>query len=282
MMHDVLELARRVAARLGAADGVEAVALGGAWAYPDPPPDAALDLYVYYRAEQPPAPRALMAALHEAGGDDSLDLPSLDAPGGGPLTWVWVEGRRCALYAREVGVVERAIEAGLAGILGRPYGSIASADGFHPTLMGEVHDARPLYDPLGLLAELRELTEPLPYELRRVLLLTFDDEADRMLYAAQHAAGQGDLYLAASTLARGVACLVQVIFAANGRYVAFDRSVLPRLHALPDCPPDAAGVIARALGAVPAPGALDDRIEDVRALAGEIRLRLVQPHRAGS
>lgn len=281
MMHDEHELARRVAERLGEADGVEAVTLGGAWAYPDPPPDANPELYLYVQSGAAPS----LAALRSLVGDLNAELPT------GPpepfeaspprSTWMWAEGHRFALHVRDLRAVDRAVEHGLAGVLGGPYTPGTSHSTFHPTLMGEVRDGRPVYDPRGVLEELRETVHPYPYELRRSLLLTFGEDVDRMMYTAQQALDAGDAYLAAQLVGRGVSYVAQILFAANGRYLAFERTVLQRLATLPDRPRDAPEVLALALGAGAEPATLRERVTELRALVGEVQLRYVQPLRAG-
>ena len=52
-MEPALELAGRVASRLGALEGVAAVALGGSWARGEARPDSDLDLGLYYEPEHP-------------------------------------------------------------------------------------------------------------------------------------------------------------------------------------------------------------------------------------
>ncbi len=54
-MHPTLELAERIAQRLGEVEGVVVIALGGSWARGDAHPDSDVDFGIYYHPEHRPS-----------------------------------------------------------------------------------------------------------------------------------------------------------------------------------------------------------------------------------
>jgi predicted nucleotidyltransferase len=69
-----VELAERIAERLGDLEGVEAVVLGGSWARGEAHPDSDVDLGIYYRPDRRPSVRVLRELAREL---DDRHLPNL-------------------------------------------------------------------------------------------------------------------------------------------------------------------------------------------------------------
>ncbi len=67
MVRATVELARRIAERLGEIEGVVAVALGGSWARGQAHPGSDVDLGVYYRDEHRPSTDELHRLAQELG-----------------------------------------------------------------------------------------------------------------------------------------------------------------------------------------------------------------------
>lgn len=100
-MSEAVELAARIAERLGGVEGVAAVALGGTRARGDASPDSDLDLGIYYRPESPPAIDELRALARDG------RTASAGSRNGFRGAGEWINGGGW-LY-RDLGEVERVI-----------------------------------------------------------------------------------------------------------------------------------------------------------------------------
>ncbi|WP_434042798.1 MULTISPECIES: nucleotidyltransferase domain-containing protein [Sorangium] len=290
-MDEALDVAARVAARLGAIPGVAAVVLGGSRARGEGHPDSDIDLGIYYEPERPPDLEALRALARElcAGGPADGVAPlakelhgsvpeDVVTPIGawGPWinggAWLEVEGRRVDWLYRDLARVRRVIEACRAGQVtcdyqpGHPHGFLDAI------YLAEVHDCRPLVDPEGALGPLKALVTPYPPRLRRAIIDRFLWEAGFALDTAQKAGRRGDVLYVSGCLFRAAACLVQALFALNERYVSNEKGALRRTRALARCPENFADRVEAALAA-PGQGAeaLLGSLGRMEALAREAR-----------
>ncbi|WP_437777179.1 nucleotidyltransferase family protein [Sorangium sp. So ce1097] len=290
-MDEALDVAARVAARLGAIPGVAAVALGGSRSRGEGHPDSDVDLGIYYEPERPPdlpALRALARELCASGPADAVAALARELHGGGaedavtPIgawgpwinggAWLEIEGRRVDWLYRDLGRVRRVIEECRAGQVacdyqpGHPHAFLGSI------YLAEVHDGLPLVDPEGALASLKALVVPYPPLLRQALIDRFLWEAGFAIDTARKAAGRGDVLYVSGCLFRAAACLVQVLFALNERYLSNEKGSLQRTRALPRCPE---GFVDRIEAALAAPGqgaeALLASLERLQVLARETR-----------
>lgn len=290
-MDEALDVAARVAARLGAIPGVAAVVLGGSRARGEGHPDSDIDLGIYYAPERPPDLEALRALarelcasgpagavaplakeLHGSVPEDAVTPIGAWGPWINGGAWLEVEGRRVDWLYRDLARVRRVIEACRAGQVtcdyqpGHPHGFLSAI------YLAEVHDCRPLVDPEGALAPLKALATPYPPLLRRALIDRFLWEAGFALDTAKKAAARGDVLYVSGCLFRAAACLVQALFALNERYLSNEKGALRRAQALPRCPEGFAGRVEAALSA---PGldadALLGSLGRMEALAREAR-----------
>ena len=154
MRQATIELARRIAERLGEVEGVVAVALGGSWARGEAYPGSDVDLGIYYRDEHRPSIEELQRLAREL---DNRHPPDAVTGFGewGPWinggAWLLVGGRKVDWLYRDLDLVERTFgecRAGESSVYyqpGHPHGS-------HTHIyMGEIYYCRPLHDPEGAL-----------------------------------------------------------------------------------------------------------------------------------
>jgi hypothetical protein len=234
------DLAQRVADQLGRIDGVVAVVLGGSHARGEARPDSDIDLGIYYRPNRPPSVAALRALAQEL---DDRHPPDAATEFGawGPWinggAWLQIARQRIDWLYRDLDLVARVIDGCRAGRT-TCYYQPGHPAGFHDHIyMGEVHYCRPLSDPGNALATFKALTVPYPPLLKRALIDTYLWEADFSLAIARKPAARGDVFFVDGCLFRVVACLVQVLFALNERYVINEKGALPAVAALPLHPP---------------------------------------------
>jgi len=210
-----------IAVRLGQIEGIRAVALGGSWARGEARPDSDIDLSLYYEPKRPPSVEALRKLAQEL---DDRHLPKLATDFGewGPWinggAWLQIEGQRVDWLYRNLERVKQTIEDCREGRIVCDY-QPGHPHGFHNHIyMGEVFYAKPLYDPEGVLRELKALTVPYPPKLKRAIIEKYLWEAEFALGTARKSAERGDVFYVAGCLFRCSACLVQVLFALNERY----------------------------------------------------------------
>src|ERR1700722_12494339 len=166
---DIDEILTRVVARVSKIEGVRAIVLGGSRARRTADERSDIDLGIYYDGKHPFSRTALGAAAKELDDRHSDNLvtsfgdwgPAVN--GGG---WLQIRGHNVDLLYREIGAVRDAIEDCIAGRpriiyqLGHPLG-------FHIQIYaGEVHVCRPLFDPAGLIAQLKSEVREYPEKLR--------------------------------------------------------------------------------------------------------------------
>lgn len=290
-MNEALDVAARVAARLGAIPGVVAVVLGGSRSRGEGHPDSDIDLGIYYEPERPPDLPALRALarelcasaagdavtplsreLHAKGAEDAVTPLGAWGPWINGGAWLEIEGHRVDWLYRDLARVRRVIEECRAGQVtcdyqtGHPHGFLSAS------YLADIHDCRPLFDPAGGLAPLKALVTPYPPALRRALLDRFLWEAGFAIDTARKPAGRGDVMYVSGCLFRAAACLVQALFALNERYLSNEKGSLRRTRALPRCPEGFADRVAATLSA---PGdraeALLESLGRMEALARQTR-----------
>ena len=274
MQHeDTDALAQRVSARLIQVPGVAAVVLGGSRARGAGLPDSDLDLGLYYEPEAPletGALRELARALDDRGAQADVTEVGAWGPwvnGGG---WLRIGGVAVDWLYRDLARVRQVLGECSEGrptsdyYLGHPHA-------FHsPIYLGEIHHARVLADPCGVLAPLRARLSSYPPRLRAELMRRFLFDARFMLELAKKPAGRGDVFHVCGCLFRCIAALVQVLYAVNERWCLNEKGALPEVALLPVCPADF-GPRAEAILAAPgaAPEALAASVAATDALIRE-------------
>jgi predicted nucleotidyltransferase len=181
----------RVAEQVAAVPGIAAVALGGSRARGTHHPDSDVDLGLYYDAAALDLP-----ALHATAAEIVGAPVDVAGPGGwGPWVdggaWLRVDGTPVDLILRDVDRVraqrDRAIRGEFAfhTQLGHPLGFLDVA------YAGEAASCRPLIDPGGVIAALREGLDPYPPALRDALAAQLEN-AEFLLGGAAKVLGRGD------------------------------------------------------------------------------------------
>lgn len=270
-----VELIEHIAAELIGVDGVMAVVLGGSRARGDAHPDSDIDLGIYYDPQRPPSLDALRAVAahldHRHSGDVVTNFgewgPWIN--GGG---WLDIQGQRVDWLYRDYTLVRQVIDECHAGNprlfyqAGHPHGF------WTPIYMGEVYLCKPLADPHGALAALKALTDPYPPALKTAMIGRNLWEAAFALDTSRKAAGRGDVLYVSGGLFRCAVCLVQVLFALNGRYCINEKGALKLAATFPICPPDFEASVNHVLahpGETPA--ALKDSIAQLEILVEAVR-----------
>ena len=270
-----LELAASVAERLGRVAGVQAVVLGGSLAREVARPDSDIDLGIYYRPDRPPdlgALRPLAAELDDSGAGAAVT----DYGGWGPWinggAWLRVRGRPLDWIYRDLDKVERVLERSLQGYVER-HAQPGHPHGFHAHIyLGEVVYCRPLYDPNGVMERLKGKLEPYPPKLRGALIDTYLWQAEFALSVSEKAAARGESPYVAGCFFECAYCLVQVLYALNGRYYVNEKGAVGETAAFGLKPERFAKVVREVLAAPGATsGALQESLKKLWALVEDVK-----------
>jgi predicted nucleotidyltransferase len=268
-----LALAGEVADRVGTLDGVVAVALGGSLARGRGDACSDVDLGIYYDPDSPFSVEELRALATEL---DDRHAPELVGFGGwGPWinggAWTRIQGTKLDLLYRDLRLFDRVLDDCAAGRTTCDY-QPGHPHGFHSHLYaGEVHHGLPLHDPDGALAGRKARTSQYPPALAATIVRRYGWEAGFAVTTARGAAGRGDLAYVTGCLFRAVACLVQVLFAANGRWFVNEKSSVAEAATLPRTPPGFAAEVDAALsGLRPDPATLDAALERMAVLTARV------------
>jgi predicted nucleotidyltransferase len=215
--------------RLCLLSGVQAIVLGGSRARGTAKPGSDYDLGVYFADTVPLDPAEIKNAL--------LDLVDPGTPceltaigewgpwvvGGG---WLSIGGDKVDVLYRNSDAVAASIETCRLGDVvmhyqpGHPHGILSTQ------WMGEVDICRPLYDPEGIVARLKDRVRPYPEVLRKAIIGKFIWEIGFSIGLAQKAISRDDPSYISGCVFRAFSCLSQVLFAANEQYLINEKGAL--------------------------------------------------------
>jgi hypothetical protein len=241
MQHDPL-LARIVPA-LADVPGVAAIALGGSRARQTAHDASDYDVGLYFSMDEPlDVDRLLLAAKTLVDDPDAAAVTPVGEwgpwiVGGG---WLSVGGQKVDLLYRCVEDVARGIDACRAGRISTDY-QPGHPHGFCSAIwMGEIALCQPLHDPQAIIASLKATASPYPKQLGEALIRRFQWE---ILFSIENgdiaAAGQEQTHVAGCAY-RALACIGQVLFGLNERYLINEKGALREAAGFPLTIPDLA------------------------------------------
>lgn len=226
----------RIVPALITVPGVEAIALGGSRARGTATETSDYDIGLYFSAAEPVDTDRLLQAIKAV--VDTPDAAEVTPVGDwGPWIvgggWLRVEGRKVDLLYRDLDAVARVIEACRAGEItmhyqpGHPHGFCSAI------WIGEVALCRPLHDPGKALARLKEKTSLYPDKLGEALIRRFQWEMFFSIENAELAVSRAEQTHIAGCAYRALACVAQVLFARNGRYLINEKGALQEAATFP-------------------------------------------------
>jgi Nucleotidyltransferase domain len=229
-------LLERISAVLAAVPGVAAVALGGSRATGAAHAAADYDIGLYF-SERAAIDIDRLLEGARALVDDRAAAKVTEVGewgrwivGGG---WLTIAGRKVDLLYRPIGSVERVIRDCREGRLSMEY-QPGHPHGFCSAIwMGEVALCRPLSDCEGALARLKALTVLYPDKLGAALIRRFQWEILFSIENARTAVPRGDESYIAGCAFRSLACVAQVLFAVNRRYLINEKGAIDAAARLP-------------------------------------------------
>ncbi|MCK1722320.1 nucleotidyltransferase domain-containing protein [Bradyrhizobium sp. 141] len=216
--------------------GLAAIVLGGSRARGSAHLTSDHDIGLYFAAASPIDTERLLAAAKEIA-DDPAATTVTPVGEWGPWivggAWLSVEGRKVDLLYRNADAVEAVMKSCHAGLVTMTY-QPGHPHGFCSAIwMGEIAYCQPLHDPQGLIARLKSIALPYPRPLREALIQRFRWEILFGIGNAELAIARGDRTHVAGCLYRSLACIAQVLFALNERYLINEKGALQEAARLP-------------------------------------------------
>ena len=267
----------RVVEALRPVEGLVALVLGGSRGRGTAGPTSDYDIGLYYEPDAPLDIEALRSAIAPLVDDASSTVTQIGewGPwiiGGG---WLTIGGVEVDLLYRDLGRVRSVIADARQGRFSMNY-QVGHPHGFCSTIwMGEVATCRPLFDPFGVIAELKGEAWPYPEALRDALVARFGWEVDFAIENAELAARRAERTHIAGCAYRALCCAAQVLFALNGRYLINEKGAVSEAATFPitiEGLAEAQAEVWRAIGDEDLEGAL----RRLRSLSGGLRVILQQ------
>jgi len=236
-------LLERIVPALADVGGIEAVVLGGSRARGTAHEASDYDIGLYFSADRPLATDRLLQVAKTM--VDNPDAAKVTPVGGwGPWIvgggWLSLAGQKVDLLYRCSDDVARVIEACRSGRISVDY-QPGYPHGFCSAIwMGEIAHCQPLRDPRGTIARLKAMASPYPKPLREALIQRFQWEITFSIENAELAVSREEQTHIAGCAYRTLACIAQVLFALNERYLINEKGALREAAGFPLTIPDLA------------------------------------------
>jgi len=229
-------LLTRLTFALADVPGVQAVVLGGSRARGSAHAASDYDIGLYFKTAIPLDTERVLAAAKDIADDPAATTVTPVGEWGQWIVggaWLSVEGRTVDLLYRDADAVEAVMESCCAAVVTMDY-QPGHPHGFCSAIwMGEIAYCQPLHDPNGVIARLKSIALPYPPALRAALIRRFQWEISFGVENAELAAARGEQTHVAGCLYRSIACIAQVLFALNQRYLINEKGALQEAARLP-------------------------------------------------
>ena len=274
------ELLTRLVDHLRAVTGVAAIVLGGSYASGTQHAASDLDIGLYYWEAQP----FDLAIIRQIADGISAQGPATVTGFYEWGAWVnggaWIhtaQGKVDFLY-RNLDHVQRTVTEAQQGITHHDYAQQPTHGFYSVIYLAETQICRPLYDPAGLIADLKRQVAVYPAALKQKLVADTLWSAEFTLLFAHDFAAKGDVYNTVGCLTRITANLTQALFALNEQYFMRDKQVMETIATFAVLP---TGYVAQINALLAAPGSTAPTLQqtvqqskaiwrNVVALAGEL------------
>ena len=273
--HEVDEILTQVVARVSKIDGVEAIVLGGSRARGTADERSDIDLGIYYDGAHPFSTAALGAAAKELDDRHSDNLvtgfgewgPGVN--GGG---WLQVRGQHVDFLYREIGAVREAIEDCVAG-RPRSIHQLGHPLGFHIQIYaGEIHVCRSLFDPAGMIAQLKSEVREYPEKFRTAAVTKHLFDAEFEIMIAAKPAARTDVMYVAGCLFRAAGFMTLVLYALNRKFFLNEKGAMAESRGFAIKPARFHDAVASVLGSIgTTPAEMSASVALFQSLVAELR-----------
>jgi hypothetical protein len=273
-MADIQQVLDTLVHQLQGVPGIAAIVLGGSRALGTATPTSDIDLGLYYESAELPDIAALRRVAAQV--DDQRRAAAVTAIGEwGPWinggAWLTVQAIALDLLYRDLGKVEHVIQESCSGQIevayqpGHPHAFVSAI------YLAEVTYCRTLWDPAGRIAALKDSTNPYPPALKSTLVGRFLWEAGFSLENARKGIHRRDIAYVVGCCYRTVACLAQVLFALNERYLMNEKGAIAEADGFPVAPRHLAARVTEAFAGLAADEQhLIQAVDGLVALVGEV------------
>jgi predicted nucleotidyltransferase len=201
--------------------GVRAIVLGGSRARGTHTPASDIDLGIYYHPTSPLHLSELRQVATQLD-DEHRSNVITDIGGWGPWIngggWLNIQSHPVDFLYRDLAKITTIIDDCLNGKVeifyqpGHPHGFVTSI------YLAEVAVCQPLWDPDGVISELKQRIDPYPDSLQKALIQKFAWEIDFSIQIARKSVDRADVAYGAGCCFRSVICMLQVLFALNRQH----------------------------------------------------------------
>lgn len=229
-------LLARLTSILAEVPGVQAIVLGGSRARGSAHPTSDYDIGLYCSEARPLDTERLLTVVKEIADEPGATIVTRFGEWGSWIVggaWLSFQGQKVDLLYRHADDVERVMTDCRDGTVlmdyqpGHPHGFCSAI------WMGEIAYCQPLHDPHGLIARLKSIALPYSRPLREALIRRFQWEILFGIENAELAIARGERTHIAGCLYRSLACIAQVLFALNERYLINEKGALHEAALLP-------------------------------------------------
>jgi len=243
-----------LANRIADVGGVVGVVLGGSRARGTADEHSDTDLGVYRRGAMD------LSALREIAAEwpgSAVTEPGEWGPWVDGGAWLTTPGSKTDLLWRDLDRVVGVLAEARRGVVrceaqvGHPLGFFSYA------YLAELATSKVLADPAGALAEVRTELDPYPVELTAAIERTYGFEAGFSVDNAVVPAARGDRFSATGFLFRGIGCLVHVLHARAGVWLATEKNAVASAAKLAGAPTDFAARVDHILATTDVAAAKD-------------------------
>jgi predicted nucleotidyltransferase len=273
--NEVEEILTRVVARVSKIQGVQAIVLGGSRARGTADERSDIDLGIYYDGKHPFSTTALGAAARELDDRHSDNLVTSFGdwgPGVNGGGWLQIRGHHVDFLYREIGAARDAIDDCIAGRPRSIY-QLGHPLGFHIQIYaGEVHVCRPLFDPAGLIVQLKSEVREYPEKFRTAAVTKHLFDAEFEIAIAAKPAERGDVMYVAGCLFRAAGFMTLVLYALNRRFYLNEKGAFAESRGFSIKPARFHDIVARVLGQVgTTPTQMSASVVGFQSLAADLR-----------
>jgi predicted nucleotidyltransferase len=232
-------LIQLIVEEVGQVEGVKAIVLGGSRARGTQTSTSDIDLGIYYHPNSPLDVKTLGKIATKL--DDAHRADVITGIGGwGPWIngggWLRVQGHPVDFLYRDLAKVTTLIDDCLQGNVeivyqpGHPLGFVSSM------YLAEVAACQSLWDPEGIIAQLKRRVYPYPDSLQNALIQKFAWEINFSIDIARKSIQRSDVTYAAGCCFRCVMCMLQVLFAINRTHWLNEKGAVALAETFPRKP----------------------------------------------
>jgi predicted nucleotidyltransferase len=243
------QLLEQLVQQLSTIHGVAAVVLGGSYASRAQHDQSDLDVGLYYLGDRPFLLADIQRVAEQLAQGGAMTVTGFYEWGAWVNGGAWIhtpQGKVDFLY-RNLEHVQRTIGEAQQGVYHHDYDQQPTHGFYSVIYLAETQICIPLYDPAGVIADLKRQVATYPAQLKARIIADALWSAEFTLLHARNFAAQGDVYNTAGCLSRAAANLTQMLFALNERYFMRDKQVLETVAHFPHLPAGYVSEIKRIL-----------------------------------